>query len=60
MHCVPSPQLLPLATHIGAAPELSQQPPLAHVLPSQQTWPVPPQVPHIIVSGLHARPEAVQ
>jgi hypothetical protein len=38
----PWPQAIPAATHVEPV-EWSQQPPLAHTLPSQQGWPAPPQ-----------------
>jgi hypothetical protein len=47
-------QLEPAATHLL----LTQQPRPAHVLPSQQGWPGPPQVAQLL--PLHARPEPVQ
>ena len=49
-------QALPEATQVRLL--LSQQPPLAQVLPSQQGWPGPPQVAHF--PPLQARPAAVQ
>jgi hypothetical protein len=61
-HCVLFEQLVPLATQVGKLrfPPESQQPPAPHTLPSQHGCPGPPQVWHCVVSGLHARPDAVQ
>lgn len=49
-------QAEPLATQVMLL--VSQQPPLAQLLPSQQGWPGPPQAAHL--PPLQVIPEAVQ
>ena len=59
MHLPAVPEhALPEATHFFAL--LSQQPPALQMFPSQQGCPDPPQVPHLPVAGMQARPDPVQ